>query len=168
MMKTNKILFLLMLGLLVGCNQEFEQHKPNKFKGLWSLHIMERLNPETGEWHEWRDGMQGYILYDGNGNMSLHLTTKGYEDTDLRFPNFVDSIPTEALKHLTNSYVYFAKYTIDEDQSIVEHARISHSNPGDWNKVVRRRYRFNGDTLILQPVEKEISGLRLKWIKQEN
>ena len=97
--------------------------------------------------------------------MSAHLTTVGYEDTDLRFPNFVDSISIEALKHLTNSYVYFAKYTVDEEKSVVEHARISHSNPGEWNVVVRRRFTFSGDTLTLQALEKETSGLRLKWIK---
>ena len=85
--------------------------------------------------------------------------------TDLRFPNFVDSISNDALKHLTNSYVYFAKYSIDKDQSVVEHARISHSNPGEWNEVVRRRFTFSGDTLTLQPLEEETSGLRLKWIK---
>jgi hypothetical protein len=110
--------------------------------------------------------MQGYILYDTKNTMSIHLTTKGYEDTDLRFPNFVDTISNVALKHLTNSYVYFAKYTVDEKQHIVEHARISHSNPGMWNEVVKRRFTFSGDTLILQPVEQEISGLRLKWIKE--
>lgn len=110
--------------------------------------------------------MQGYILYDGTENMSLHLTTKGYENTELRFPNFVDTISNEALKHLTHSYVYFAKYTVDEAQHVVEHARISHSNPGMWNEKVKRRFSFKGDTLILQPVEQKIAGLRLKWIKE--
>ncbi len=166
-MKINKILFLFFtVSLSFGCNQETEQKEPNKFSGLWSLYIMEQRNAETGEWSEWRNGMQGYILYDDNNNMSVHLTTVGYEDTDLRFPNFVDTISHEALKHLTNSYVYFAKYTIDEEQSLVEHARISHSNPGMWDEVVRRRYSFRGDTLTLQPLEEETANLRLKWIKK--
>ena len=164
-MKKSKILFFLIAGLLNGCDQGYEQKEQNKFSGLWSLHVMEQLNHETGEWSEWRNGMQGYLLYDGKNNMSVHLTTTGYQDTELRFPNFVDSISNEALKHLTNSYVYFAKYTIDEEQSIVEHARISHSNPGMWNEVVKRRFTFNGDTLTLQPLEEENSGLRLKWVK---
>lgn len=151
--------------LYVGCKQVSEHKEVNKFSGLWSLHIMEKQNSETGAWEIWRNGMQGYILYDDQNNMALHLTTSGYEDTDLRFPNFTDSIPLEALKHLTNSYVYFAKYTLDEEQSIVEHARISHSNPGMWNEIVRRRYTFIGDTLVLEPVEESLGGLRLKWVK---
>ena len=166
-MKINKILVLLLIASLsFGCNRETEQKEFNKFSGLWSLYIMEELNPETGVWSEWRNGMQGYILYDDKNNMSVHLTTLGYEDTDLRFPVFTDTISHEALKHLTNSYVYFAKYTIDEKQNVVEHARISHSNPGMWNEIVRRRFTFSGDTLILQPLEEKDAGLKLKWIKE--
>ena len=166
-MKINKILVLLLIASLsFGCDQVTEPKEPNKFSGLWSLYIMEELNSETGVWSEWRDGMQGYILYDDKNNMSVHLTTLGYEDTDLRFPIFTDTISDEALKHLTNSYVYFAKYTIDEKQNVVEHARISHSNPGLWNEIVRRRFTFSGDTLILQPLEEKDAGLRLKWIKE--
>lgn len=126
---------------------------------------MEQKDSVTGTWSEWRDGMQGYILYDSKDNMSVHLTTRGYQDTHLKFPNFVDSIPNEALRHLTNSYVYFAKYTVDEDRGVVQHARISHSNPGEWNEVVQRKYTFSGDTLILQPLEDTNSGLRLKWVR---
>ena len=166
-MKVKKILLSLLIAtILYGCNEATEQKEYTKFSGLWSLYAMEQLNPETGEWSEWRNGMNGYILYDDKNNMSVHLTTKGYEDTDLRFPNFVDSISNDALKHLTNSYVYFAKYTIDENQNVVEHARISHSNPGMWNEVVKRRFTFSGDTLILQPLEEKNAGLRLKWIKE--
>jgi hypothetical protein len=127
---------------------------------------MEQLDSTTGNWSEWRNGMQGYILYDDKNNMAVHLTTVGYEETDLRFPNFTDTISQEALKYLTNSYVYFAKYTVDEEQSVVEHARISHSNPGMWNEIVRRKYTFKGDTLILQPLDKTTAGLRLKWIRE--
>ncbi|MEQ9426940.1 MAG: lipocalin-like domain-containing protein [Cyclobacteriaceae bacterium] len=163
-MKIHKILILLTIVLVNGCEQVPEKKETNKFSGLWSLHVMEQLNPETGEWSEWKNGIQGYILYGEKDNMSVHLTTIGYEDTDLRFPNFVDSIPNEALKHLTNSYVYFAKYSVDEEQQIVEHARISHSNPGQWNEVVRRRFTFSGDTLTLEPLEEEIPE-RLKWVK---
>ena len=159
------LLVLSIAALLIGCNQKKQETDMNRFAGLWSLYIMEQQDSVTGQWSEWRNGMQGYILYDDKNNMSVHLTTAGYQDTDLRFPNFVDSISNEALKHLTNSYVYFAKYTIDEEKSMVEHARISHSNPGMWNEVVRRRFTFNGDTLTLEPLE--ISGRRLRWVKTE-
>lgn len=167
-MKYSNILIFFLLTLLQACDQSSQPIEPNEFSGLWSLYIMEQMDPETGDWSEWRNGMQGYILYDEKDNMALHLTTAGYENTDLRFPNFIDTIPLEALRHLTNSYVYFAKYKVDRDKQVVEHARISHSNPGEWNKVVRRRFTFQGDTLILQPEEESNSGLRLKWIRQDS
>jgi hypothetical protein len=128
---------------------------------------MEQQDSITGEWREWRNGMQGYILYDDNGHMALHLTKKGYQNTNLRFPNFVDTISMDALKHLTGSYVYFARYKNLNEDSIIEHSRISHSNPGEWNGVVRRKYFFIGDTLVLRPVENQNSGLRLKWTKAD-
>lgn len=165
-MKTPNTLLLLIAALLIGCTPTPTEKETNKFSGLWSLHIMEQRDPETGEWSEWRNGMQGYILYDNADNMSVHLTTKGYQDADLQFPNFIDTIPMEALQHLTNSYVYFAKYTVDEEQGVVQHARISHSNPAEWNDVVQRRFTFSGDTLTLQPVEEVNAGLRLKWVRQ--
>jgi len=166
-MRNKPILPLLSLAiLLIGCHQNNQEAPSNRFSGLWSLHVMEEQDATTGEWNQWRKEMQGYILYDEKDNMSVHLTTKGYQDTELRFPNFIDSISTPALKHLTNSYVYFAKYTVDEEQNTVEHARISHSNPGMWNEVVKRRFTFSGDTLILQPLEDKNAGLRLKWIKE--
>ena len=83
----------------------------------------------------------------------------------MRFANFIDTSPLPALKHLTGSYVYFAKYSVDPEKSIVQHARISHSNPEDWNVVVQRKYTFSGDTLILQPVENANARLRLKWVR---
>lgn len=160
------LLVLTIICLLIGCEQNSIKTESNPLTGLWSLHIMEQQDSITGQWTEWRSGMQGYLLYSENEHMALHLTTKGYEKTDLRFPNFNDTIALDALKHLTGSYVYFANYTVNKDNSIVEHARISHSNPGMWNEVVQRRFAFISDTLTLQPVEKTLSGIRLKWIRK--
>lgn len=159
-MKIKIILLTLLAFLLNGCDTE-----SNKLTGLWSLEIMENYNEETENWEVWNGGMQGYILYDSDENMSLHLLTKDYEKTELRFPDFDDSIPLEALKHLTNSYVYFAKYSINSSDSIVTHKRISHSNPGEWGKIVERKFSFIGDTLVLEPLEKKTAGLRLKWVR---
>ncbi len=154
-------------AVIISCTEKKENPQPNRFAGLWSLHIMEERDSLTGQWSEWRNGMQGYILYDDKDNMAVHLTTKGYENTPLRFPNFTDTIPDAALRHLTGSYVYFAKYSVDAARQVVEHARISHSNPGMWNEVVERRYTFSGDTLILEPVESQNARLRLKWVREK-
>ncbi|MDA0714026.1 MAG: lipocalin-like domain-containing protein [Bacteroidetes bacterium] len=160
-------LALLILFIFNACTpDEPAVAKGPPLAGLWSLYAMEQKDSVTGEWMDWRGGMQGYILYDADGHMALHLTKKDYQDFELTFPNFVDTIPMEALRHLTNSYVYLANYTLDTVNHIVEHARVSHSNPAEWNGVVQRRYGFIGDTLVLAPVEEKNKSLRLKWVKQ--
>ncbi len=172
-MKAHQLfLYIALLSIAVGCTTNKkdlgDNQETDKLTGLWILHSMELQDSLTGKWNDWNGGMQGYLLYDGTENMSLHLLTKDYEKMDLVFPNFTDTIPLEALQHLTNSYVYFAKYTLDEENAIVQHKRISHSNPKDWGKTVQRRYSFKGDTLVLRPVEETNAGLRLKWLQDKS
>ncbi|WP_117880477.1 lipocalin-like domain-containing protein [Aureibaculum luteum] len=97
--------------------------------------------------------------------MSVHFVPKDYENTHLMFPSTIDSISMESLQYLAVSYTYFATYSIDMDKQIIEHKRISHSNPTMWNKTVKRNFSFAGDTLTLEPFEKEFAGTRLRWIK---
>jgi hypothetical protein len=97
--------------------------------------------------------------------MAVHLTSRGYQNTDIIFHDFIDTVSLDELKYRTQSYVYFAKYKVIEDEKKVEHARISHSNPNLWNTTVQRWYIFSGDTLILTTVENENTPLRVKWIK---
>lgn len=159
------ITFLITSIFLISCNQELKKPETNKFSGLWKLHIIEQQDSISGEWSEWRNGLQGYILYDDKDNMAVHLTSKGYQNTDIDFHDFIDTVSLEELKYRTQSYVYFAKYTELEDENIVEHARISHSNPNAWNIKVKRSYEFKGDSLILTTLENKNSPLRVKWIK---
>ncbi|NND77857.1 MAG: hypothetical protein HKN39_06710 [Flavobacteriales bacterium] len=155
----------IFLATVFACNEQPEYTSPD-LKGLWKLHIMEQKD-SLGNWGPWRNGMQGYLLYDGIENMSIHLMDKGYENFELEFPNFTDTIPLEALQHITKSYVYFGKYEVDQNKSIVQHTRISHSNPKDWGAVVKRRFSFSGDTLVISPVEENLRSLRLKWLRDQ-
>lgn len=156
----------ILLWVFSGCSVSSETSKQSSIVGLWELHSMQVRNPESGEWSHYRGGMQGYLLYDGRKNMTIHLTDKGYQDTDLTFPNFTDTIPEEALKYLTKSYYYIGEYQILND-SLVQHERISHSNPGDWGKKVVRHYQFSGDTLIITPTEARNANLKLKWLRDD-
>lgn len=159
------LLLTLVLSAFGSCKTKVEE-KTTGVEGLWELVSMKIKNTETGVWSDYRGGMQGYLLYDGNKNMTIHLTDKNYEKTDLAFPNFTDTIPLEALKYLTKSYYYIGEYKILSD-SMVQHTRISHSNPGDWGKVVKRHYEFSNDTLIITPTERNLANLELKWVRKE-
>ncbi len=159
----NRLVLISILIGLIGCSNPKESSLP-EVTGLWKLHSMKIRNSETGVWSHYRGGMQGYLLYDGNQNMTIHLTDKDYEKTDLSFPNFTDTIPVEALKYLTKSYYYIGEYKILND-SIVQHTRISHSNPGDWGKVVKRHFTLKGDTLVITPTEQRLANLELSWVR---
>ncbi len=109
--------------------------------------------------------MEGLLHYGLDNTVSLHLTDKGYDNFAEKFPNFNDTISLKALKHLTGSYYYMGTYSINSVLSVVEHTYLSHSNPGEWGKKVKRRFSMIGDTLVIQPVEEANAGLKLKWLR---
>lgn len=152
--------------LLIGCSPNPPK---SKVTGLWQLHIMEQQD-STGHWHEYNDGLQGMLLYDGQGHAALHLLPKDYADTDIDFIgtidlDYSDSVSYEELRHKAQSYVYIARYEVVESEGIIKHTRLTASNPDDWGKTVDRKYSFLGDTLVLQPAEEDLADLRLKWVR---
>ena len=167
MIKLNYILACMaIVAISFACNHETGHKRSNNFTGLWKLHSIESKDSITGKWGKYKNENQGYLLYDNKDNMSVHITSKGYEKSGYSLPFGVDSVSLEALKHRTKSATYFAKYKVSEENQTINHARISHSDPSEWNVTVTRKYTFKGDTLILEPLETKYSGLRLIWIKE--
>jgi hypothetical protein len=167
-----KILLFLALALsIISCSGPQNKSPHDPFRGLWKLYIIE-IQDSTGAWkeHTWQKGGDSYILYDGLGHMSVQITPKDYKNKEVKFPKSpLDSLTIEELradlKTYSSNYVYTANCVILEDEQIIEHHRLSHTYPFDWGVVVKRRFEFSGDTLILMPVEPQ-NPLRLKWIKQ--
>ena len=155
-------IFFSSLIVLFSCNNNPTESLP--IEGLWKLESMKVRDSVSNTWSEYKGGMDGYLLYDGNGHVSLHLYEKGYEKAGIEFPNFNDSIPLEALKHLTKSYYYMGNYKVSEKDSIVSHFKLSHSKPSEFGLTAERRFYFSGDTLVMQPVERKNANLKLKWL----
>lgn len=159
---------IIVIGLLViilGCQNN--KPEPQKLTALWKLESMKVRDTATNSWSEYKGGMDGYLLYDESGHVALHLYEKGYEKAGVEFPNFNDTIPLEALKHITKSYYYMGNYKVSEKDSIVSHYKLSHSNPSEFGLTAERRFYFSGDTLVMQPVERKNSKLKLKWLKKK-
>ena len=133
--------------------------------GLWKLVDMQEQDSKTDKWQPYKKEMQGYLLYDADSHMSLHMTVAGYEKTDLHFHDLADSVSVDELKHRSMSYNYMANYEFDPVSNIVTHHRISHSNPLEWNTSVKRSVAFNSDTLILTTLDRTNGAIKVKWLK---
>ncbi|HEX6891762.1 MAG TPA: lipocalin-like domain-containing protein [Chryseolinea sp.] len=145
-----------------------KQSSAGQFHGMWRLDKFEVLdtlsNSWSGDsvWARWT----GYILYDGEGHMGVHLSPPGYKEFDTS--KSIDSLNTDELKALAQFYqsnfVYFADYVTTD--TTIEHKRLSATDPTTWGRSLVRDFEFRGDTLVLTAHER-IGGqkLRLKWIK---
>jgi hypothetical protein len=168
-MKANKfIIFIILTFMAISCINKNGTNMEEKFRGMWKLDKFESYDSVAGKWCDdvTRIGYSGYILYDGQGHMAVHLMPKVYDN--FNSDKNTDSIDCEDLKQLTKiykaNYVYFADYKIEN--GTVFHSKLSATNPKDKGSVAKRDFEFKGDTLILKPKEK-INGLKLKlrWIK---
>lgn len=166
MNKIELILGLLTLTTIYGCTNK--QQADNKFDGMWRLDKFESFDRLANRWTDdsTRTGWNGYILYDGQGHMGVHLIPKGYKNFDSN--KNIDSLEHDELKELAKFYksnfVYFANYNLNG--AIIEHNRLSATEPENWGTTLIRDFDFNCDTLILTARE-NIGGqqLRLRWIK---
>jgi len=70
-----------------------------------------------------------------------------------------------ALAKFVSNYVYVANHSIADSDNIVGYNRLSQTFPSAWNKKVKRKFSFSGDTLLLQV--KDVNR-RLKWIRQNS
>ena len=163
---------IIVLSLLIACSEEEKVNNPQeKFRGMWKLKILEKKD-SLGIWreHDWNKGGDSYILYDGLGHMAVQITPKGYSKREVKAPRTpIDSLELEELRSdlrvYASNYVYTAKCNILDEESIIEHQRLSHTYPFDWGVKVQRKFKFSGDTLFLFPVEPQ-NPFRLTWIKQ--
>jgi len=160
-LKNSALVGILIVAFACQDNKIKNQH----ITGLWKLESMRVRDTASNTWSDYRGGMDGYLLYGGNGHVSLHLYEKDYENAEIEFPNFTGSIPLEALKHITKSYYYMGTYEVSREDSIVSHFKLSHSNPSEFGLTAERRFYFSGDTLVMQPVERENNRLKLKWLR---
>ncbi|MBS1490102.1 MAG: lipocalin-like domain-containing protein [Bacteroidetes bacterium] len=167
MKEVKLILGLLTLVAIYRCNSKTLKDD-SKFDGMWRLDKFESFDSLANRWTNasaWA-GWNGYILYDGNGHMGVHLIPKGYKDfdTNKNLDSLQDNDLKELIKFYKTNFVYFANYNING--KTIEHDRITATEPGNWGTTLTRDFDFKGDTLILTAREKIVGQkLRLRWIK---
>jgi hypothetical protein len=162
------LLLLAAIISLQACNQETQKTDYDRFTGRWSLDVVQVKADSLSPWVPRTDhykGRNGFIIYDGMGGMGVHHVTEHYDDYSIQGKGGLDSLTPADLRHLANNFVYFGGYTVLPDSAIVEHHIESHINPAAWGSTARRKYRFSGDTLILQPIRDRYPMIRLKWVR---
>lgn len=144
----NMRIYILGLGLIAllasspGCNS----NQANTINGRWLLLKIETQDSASGFWNtsEWMKNGTGTLIYEPNGTMSVEFRPQAY-----------------GLDSSAEIYAYTASYEYNKSTGFIQHTRLTHSDPDEIGKTVRRRLDFNGDTLTMHADE---FGLRLKWL----
>lgn len=162
------LLLLIILTPFISCTTGNEQSDFDKFTGRWTLGVVEIQTDSIAEWKPRQDhykNRQGFIIYDGKGGMGVHHVTENYEEYVFEGKGGLDSLTVKDLRHLADNFVYFGKYKVIDSLDIIEHHIESVNFQNMWGTIAKRKYQFNGDSLILNPVTNRYPKIRLKWIK---
>ena len=136
-----------------------DERANRQFVGAWSLKSIERRGADGELAGAPIQDRVGYLIYDAAGYMGVTLMRPD------RVPYAGDE-PTvaEALDQLGSYTSYFGRFTVDEIGGFVTHHLEGSLNPDGAGSDYQRFYTFGGDTLTLQPPERE-DGLKsfLTW-----
>jgi hypothetical protein len=147
-----KLLWLLVV-IGFGFSPKAEEGADAKrFVGTWKLVSIESAEPETTR----GENPIGLIYYDAFGNMAVQIMPD--RDRPQWKPN--ESPTPEQAKEALRGYVaYFGAYTVDEKARTVSHHRKGTINAAGVGVDLVRKYEFEGDRLILTPVDNPSSHL---------
>ena len=170
---------LAIVAFIPACNDKSATTPNEKLAGMYKLSSIEVQDSAGKYHHEWASDGTGYIIYDGQGHMAVHITPKAYKEykwllseNETLYPEKIkvamDGMSNDELKaaltEFVSNYVYIAKYSVSDSAGEVVHNRLSHTIPSSWNTTVKRRFIFHGDTLELH---NDADKRRLIWIKQQ-
>lgn len=140
-MKTSLIILISFIYTIVlSCSTESK----NQQIGTWQLEKIEFYDSTEQQWlvSDWMKNGSGTLNYLNDSMMSVEFLPTNYS---------IDS---------SGRYAYTAKYSFNKALNEVTHTRITHSDPEEIGKTVKRIIEIQGDTLIMNAKE---FGLRLKW-----
>jgi len=173
-----RFILLFIMAAFFAC-VDSSKSKNKQLAGMYKLYSIEVQDSMGKYHHEWASDGTGYIIYDGQGHMAVHITPKMYQnykwalsENETLYPEKVkaamDSMSVDqlktALQEFISNYVYVATYSVSDTAGYVVHNRLSHTIPSSWNTTVTRRFIFHGDTLELH---NDADKRRLIWIKQK-
>lgn len=144
---------------LLAAKERKKDSAQNKLIGTWKLVSISALypdgrilaDPDLGP------GAKGYLVYDGSGHMCVQLMNPNRFD----WRNADNATPREAKSGIDGYDSYCGTYEMRENESvIIDHKELS-LVPNGVGTSVARKFKFEGDRLILRMLEKAHNGEQL-------
>jgi len=160
-MKNN---FLIISTLITAVACKPSNTKLDSFHGYWKMDSFWQSD-STKKWiqADWMKGGNGYILYDGLGHMSIHITPKKYSASSLNDTTQKEKFLNKPEIYTLANYVYTGTYDVLGKDSI-SHNRLSHGNPNYNLSASKKRFEIIDDSLYLYS---NVAGTKckIKWIR---
>lgn len=141
-----RILAFATLVLLVSCSDP-STTESNKFIGSWRL-ISWVASTENGEVFPFGDNPYGVLIYQPNGYMTVSLMKEGRSRISGNDP--LSSTTSDMVYAFQSFFSYSGLYTINEDESLIEHSVTASTNPNWVGGTQKRSFEFKYGQLVLK------------------
>jgi Lipocalin-like domain len=131
----------------------------NKLVGTWKLVSSSAMYPDGRIVADPDLGpaAKGYLVYDGSGHMCVQLMNPNR--FDWRNPD--RATPQEAKAGVDGYEAYCGTYEVRENESMIIHHKDLSLVPNNVGTSVGRKFKFEGDRLILRMLEHAHNGQQL-------
>ena len=131
----------------------------NKLVGTWKLVSISALHPDGRILADpdLGPGAKGYLVYDGGGHMCVQLMNPNRFD----WRNADNATPQEAKAGVDGYVAYCGTYEVRENESLIIHHKELSLVPNGVATSVARKFKLEGNRLILRMLEKAHDGQQL-------
>jgi hypothetical protein len=121
----------------------------NEFAGAWELLSFTEHQPDGEILYPYGQDAIGLLIYDSSGHMSVQIMRP---DRPALTPDNLQQADRREIEATLNGFTaYFGRYEIDEKERVIIHTIEGHLLASSVGKILKRKYEFSGDQLILSP-----------------
>lgn len=132
------------------------------FVGTWRLVSFVRRSAEGREVSTYGPRPRGLLMYDNGGHMSVQIARSERNTSE---PDRAIHPDPESVADTFESYFgYFGRYTVDETTATVTHHVQASSAASLDGTDQRRRFRWQGDQLVLATLSDELNGSAMTYV----
>ncbi len=124
--------------------------------GTWRLVHSISITPDGKKEYPFGEDAVGYIHYSDTGIMAVQISRNSRSKA-------------KDLTQLKRDYLaYFGRYEIDTEKQVVRHFVEGQLFSDDHPGVLERKYRFDGDFMLLKPVDGTNREILWQRVKEES